>query len=256
MDDIFPVWSFMLFQPEHAPQPHCLNRILLRWCEVNCDFIRSQVLKDTLYFRRTPMVNIDLSIPVMTGDDIFASRFNMYYRQLARAGFNYARARLYPQAVRQYYYAASQGFPFNGFELVQTFEATYCKKPVISLYYDRYEFTGGAHGTTTRTGNTWNTERGVMLSLRDLFKPGYDYKDTILRVVERDARHRQATGQVQYLDNLSENIGKYYDDRNYYLSENGIVIFYPLYTIAPYAAGIQTFTVPWIVFGDNLVISQ
>ena len=221
---------------------------------MNCDFIKSQVLKDTLYYRRIPMVNIDLTIPAITGNDLATSRFNMYYRQQARASFNYARTQLYPQAVRQYQYAVSQNFPFHGYELVQTFDPTYCKKPIISLYYDLYEFTGGAHGSTTRTGNTWDMSRGVVLRLNDFFKPGYDYSKIILRTIENEARRRQETGQVQYLDNLTENIVKYYDDRNFYISETGIVIFYPLYTIAPYVAGIQTFTIPWVIFGDNLII--
>jgi len=221
---------------------------------MNCDFIKSRVFKDTLGFRRVPMVNIDLTIPFIDGHDLFASRFNTYYRNQARTIFNYARAQLYPQAVRQYRYALSQGFPFNGFELVGTFEPTYCKKPVISLFSDLYEFTGGAHGSTSRTGNTWDTGRGVLLRLGDLFKPGYDYRKTIIGVIEREARHRQATGQVDYLDDLEKNIVKYYDDGNFYLSAAGPVIFYPLYTIAPYVAGIQTFTIPWVIFGDNLAI--
>ncbi len=221
---------------------------------MNCDFIKSQVFKDTLRYRSIPMINIDLTIPVLAGHDHAASRFNMYYRHQARTSYNYARARLYPQVVRQYHYASSQNFPFHGFELVQTFEPTYCRKPLISLYYDRYEFTGGAHGVTTRTGNTWDMDRGVLLRLEDLFKPGYDYRRIIIRTIERETRRRQETGQVKYLDNLNENIAKNYDDGNYYLSDAGIVIFYPLYTIAPYAAGIQTFTIPWVLFGDNLAI--
>ena len=221
---------------------------------MNCDFIKSQVFKDTLYYRRIPMVNIDLTVPNMTGHDRVVSRFNMYYRQQAAASFSHARTQLYSQAIRQYHNAMSQGFPFHGFELVQTFEPTYCKKPVISLYYDRYEYTGGAHGSTYRTGNTWDLERGDLLRLRDLFKPGYDYRKIIIRTIEGEARHRQATGQVTYLDNLTENISKYYDDGNFYLSGAGIVICYPLYTIAPYVAGIQTFTIPWVLFGDSLAI--
>ena len=66
---------------------------------MNCDFIKSQVFKDTLYYRRIPMVNIDLTVPNMTGHDRVVSRFNMYYRQQAAASFNYARTQLYPQAV-------------------------------------------------------------------------------------------------------------------------------------------------------------
>lgn len=219
---------------------------------MNCDFIKSQTLKDTFYYRRIPMVAINLSFPQMTGSDYATLRFNMHYRQRARASFAYARTRLYPQAVRQYQYAVSQDFPFNSYELVQTFEPTYCKRPIISLYYDQYEFTGGAHGNTIRKGDTWDLDRGVRMMLSDLFKPNYDYRNVIIKTIENEAQRRQAAGQVLYLDDLSENIIKFYDDENFYLSENGVVIFYPLYTIAPYAAGIQTFTIPWILFGENL----
>lgn len=221
---------------------------------MNCDFIKSQVLKHTFHYRRIPMVSIDLSIPHIAGNDLAASRFNMYYRQRARASFNHARSRLYPQAVKQYQYAMSQGFPFHSFELVQVFEPSYCRKPIVSLYYDQYEYTGGAHGNTIREGNTWDMGRGALLRLSDLFREGYDYRKIIISTIEGEAQRRQATGQVQYLDHLSENIVKFYDDRNYYLSEAGIVIFYPLYTIAPYVAGIQTFTIPWVLFGNNLKI--
>ena len=31
---------------------------------MNCDFIKSQVFKDTLYYRRIPMVNIDLTVRI------------------------------------------------------------------------------------------------------------------------------------------------------------------------------------------------
>jgi len=240
--------------PVQAQDPCCLNRILLRWYKVSCEFIKSQELKDTFYYRRTPMVNVRLSLPHMDGQDYATARFNMYYRQKARASFNYARTRLYPQAVRQYQYAASQEFPFHTYELIQTFEPTYCKKPIVSLYYDQYEFTGGAHGNTVRSADTWDMSRGTLLRLSDLFKAGYDYRTVIIRTIENEALRRQETGQVPYLDDLEENIVKFFDEKNFYLSEIGVVIFYPLYTIAPYVAGIQTFTVPWILFGNNLRI--
>lgn len=219
-----------------------------------CDFIKTQTIKDTLNLNRILMVNINLEYPMMSGYDYTTSRFNMYYKQRAHRSSYYARIKLYPQAVKQYQFAKSQNFPFNAYELVQAFETTYCKKPIISLYYDQYEYTGGAHGNTVRTGNTWDLNKASLINLSDLFAKDYDYKKVIIKAVEAEAQRRKISGKVDYFDNLNENIVKFYDDKNFYLSENGVVVFYPLYTIAPYVAGIQTFTVPWLLFGNSLKI--
>lgn len=199
------------------------------------------------------MVSINIEYPSMSGYDYAVSRFNMYYRQRAYRSHNYARIKLFPQAVEQYQYAKSQNYPFNAYDLVQTFEPTYCKKPIISLYYE-YEYTGGAHGNTVRTGNTWDLNKATLLNLSDLFVKDYDYKKVIIKTIQTEARRRQISGQVQYFDNLDANIIKFYDDKNYYLTEGGVAIFFPLYTIAPYAVGIQVFTVPSLLFGNNIKI--
>jgi hypothetical protein len=219
-----------------------------------CDFINKQTINDKLYYGKTPMIQIDLSFPAMTGHSASMVRFNLYNRQKAFKSYDYARIKLYPQAVKQYQFSKSQGYPFHAYELVQNFDVTYCKKPILSLYFDLYEFTGGAHGNTVRTGNTWDLKRGTLIKLNELFVRDYDYNQIILKTIQAEARHRQISGKADYFENLNENLVKFYDEKNFYLTESGIAIFYPLYTIAPYAVGIQVFVIPYLLFGSNMTV--
>lgn len=219
---------------------------------MNCEFIRKQAIRDKLHYGRTLMVNVNLEFPSMTGHDMVSARFNMVNRQKVNRSYNYARIKLYPQAVKQYQFSKSQNYPFNNYELVQVFEVTYCTKPLLSLFFDLYEYTGGAHGNTVRTGNTWDLKRASLMTLNDFFVSNYDYNKLILKTVEAEAKRRQITGKADYFENLSENLVKFYDEKNFYLTESGFAIFYPLYTIAPYAVGIQVFIIPYLLFGNNL----
>ena len=220
---------------------------------MKCDFIKTQTIKDHLYHNKVLMVNVKIDYPFLASNYSGNSmRFNMHYRQKAQKNYRYASTRFYQAAVKHYNVSVSQGFPFNNFELVEAFEPTYCKKPMISLFYDIYEFTGGAHGNTVRYGNTWDMRRGTLIMLESLFEANYDYKPVMLKYLGAEERRRQITGMAHYFDDLEENLSKYFDPKNYYLTDEGLAIFYPLYTIAPYSEGIQSFIIPYQLFGDNL----
>lgn len=220
---------------------------------MKCNNIKTQTIKDQLYHNKVLMVDVKINYPYL---DMSYSRnsaqFNMHYRQRARKNYRYASTKFYQSAVKQYRMSQAQNFPFHNFEFLEVFESTYCKMPLISLFFDIYEFTGGAHGNTVRSGNTWDIRRGRLLPLEYLFVDDYYYVPIMLDYIETEATRRQITGTAHYFDNLKENIKKYFDPKNYYLDENGIAIFYPLYTIAPYVEGIQVFVVPYKLFGNNL----
>lgn len=220
---------------------------------MKCDFIKTQAIKDRLLHNKVLMVDVKINYPFLVqGYSQNTMRFNTHYRQKAQKNYNYASTKLYQAAVKQYNASKVQGFPFNNFEYVEIFESTYCKKPMISLFYDIYEFTGGAHGNTIRKGNTWDMGRGILITLDSLFVKDYDYTPIIIRFIESEARRRQITGTAHYFENMDENIKNHFDPKNFYLTDEGIAIFYPLYTIAPYSEGIQVFVIPYKVFGDKL----
>lgn len=194
-------------------------------------------------------INYPYSDPGYSGN---SARFNMHYRQRAQKNYRYASTRFYQAAIKHYNISKTQGFPFHNFEYLEVFETTYCKNPFISLFFDTYEFTGGAHGNTVRKSNTWDVRRGHLLPLESLFVKEFDYTSIMLKHIEAEATRRQITGMANYFEDLKINIKKFFDPNNYYLDENGIAIFYPLYTIAPYSEGIQVFIIPYKLFGDNI----
>jgi hypothetical protein len=210
--------------------------------------------QEKLTFQGDVMVEVNVSYPAIDGaiSRRCVRRFNETYEREAQQQRRYARDSMYPDAVSDYKFSQSKGYPFNTYELMQVFEVTYNSIPVLSLYYDVYQYTGGAHGMTERTADTWDLGKCRKLEMKNLFARGYDYERTILKYVEVEALRRQTSGEVQYFDGLTDNIHKYFDEKNYYLSCQGLNVFYPLYSIAPYYVGIQVFTVPYSMFGSNL----
>jgi hypothetical protein len=214
-----------------------------------------KTIQEKLTYQGDVMVEVSVSYPAIDGavSRRCIRRFNEYYEREAQRQRKYARESMYPDAVSDYTFSKSKGYPFNTYELMQVFEVTYNSAPILGLYYDVYQYTGGAHGMTDRTGDTWDLRRCKMLGMGELFAHGYDYTVPIFRYIEAEALRRQTSGEVQYFDGLIENIHKYFEEKNYYLSCQGLIVFYPLYSIAPYYVGIQSFTVPYAVFGDNLM---
>ncbi len=216
--------------------------------------ITKHTLKDDLTYKGVIMVGVQIDYPQISGAVSAQGRkaFNRYYVLQANERMAYARTTMYKSAVEDYEYRQQQGYPFNQYALAQAFEVTLNRPPLVSLYYDVYEYTGGAHGNTTRTGNTWDLQKGRMLKLNELFRPGYQYMPVISAAVTAEAHRREAAGEGYYFDNLDQNLAQYFDPANFYLTSEGLAIFYPLYTISPYAGGINVFEVPYGLFGNNL----
>lgn len=220
---------------------------------MNRPLVIKRQIKDTLNYKDKLMVTIDINYPnIERAKKVVELKINAFYDNRAKMLYERAKKELYRDAVKQYEYAISQGFPFNPYQVVSVFETTYNYPPLLSIYEDVYEYTGGAHGNTVRYSDTWDINTGKRLLLSNLFKRGYDYRTVILKEIERQATMLNNSGQMPFFDDYKVGIIKYFDEKNYYLTTNGLAIYYPLYTIAPYVAGILVFVIPYYIFGRNL----
>lgn len=118
---------------------------------------------------------------------------------------------------------------------------------ILSIRLNLIQFTGGAHPMTYRRDFNFDLKTGNVLKLGDLFneegkKTYKDKVDSIIRnVIEENPDN--------YFVNEFKGIG---DNVQYYLTKDNIVIFYQLYELAPYSAGIPEFKIPYSVFGGNI----
>lgn len=157
----------------------------------------------------------------------------------------YASQTLYKQAIEDYQQAQANGFPFHPHEALLQYEITYNLNCHLSLYRDAYTYTGGAHGSTLRASDTWSLKSGERLSLSAFFPPGENYKPLLLKEILRQANAAMQQNPGIYFDNYPALIREHFNEESYYLTPEGLAIYFQQYEIAPYATGIVVFTIPY-----------
>ena len=156
---------------------------------------------------------------------------------------------LYQQALQSYLELQEQGFPFHTWDARMDFSITYNDNCFLSMYTDRYEYTGGAHGNTIRTSETWELTSGTQRTLGSFFESGVDYRELLVDEIIRQADANMAQEPGIYFEDYRELIAETFNPESFYLTPEGLVIYFQQYDIAPYSTGIVEFTIPYEFIG-------
>lgn len=183
------------------------------------------LLEDTLYFENTPVLSYTINYPQLKDgcDEDALEKVNKFYVTRAKVYENECRTNLFHDASMQLQYTKAHGYPFLPDEVDIRYKVTFNESCILSLYFDHYLFTGGAHGSTLRYSNTWNLNNGQMIS----------------KQLESSVSH------PDYFKNPEQNVSVSFSPDNFYLTPEGIVIYFQQYDIAPYSNGIIEFTIPY-----------
>lgn len=135
--------------------------------------------------------------------------------------------------------------PIGPYQLYSRYKVTNSQN-ITSFYIDYYQFTGGAHGITTRLSYNVDNITGKELKLSDLFKGGYEYKNVInleiANAIQFD-KDKYFTGKDGF-KGISEKQG-------FYVISGNVVIYFNVYEIAPYVTGIPEFYIPFEKFDQK-----
>lgn len=137
------------------------------------------------------------------------------------------------------------------FELNSRYYITKESNDILSFYIDYYQFSGGAHGATTRKAYTIDRKLNKKLSIEELFKQGYDYKS----IIDKEIRNQINQDKEEYFDEGTTYKG-INDETKFYIKGKNLVIYYDQYEIAPYASGIPEFNIPINDFKDNFLYND
>ncbi len=126
------------------------------------------------------------------------------------------------------------------FQVYVDFHVAYLDERFVSLPIAYYCYTGGAHGMSSQVSTNIDLAAGRDLNLEDLFVPGYDFTT----VIASEVRRQRAANADHYFD---ESVAEtdILPDHHFYLTSEGIVVYFDLYEIAPYSTGIPEFTIPY-----------
>ena len=162
-----------------------------------------------------PVLTAEVTLPRCGGKSRRARRFDRYYRQYARAYLKYCEAELLPRAAETMHTALERSAPWSCARAVLAYRVTLVRGDILSLYTEGRE----EHlppRLTLRRAETWDRRTGFLLP-----------------------------GTAAYYPNYGALLRRAFSSRSFYLADDGLHWFYPMYSVAPAAEGIVDFSLPY-----------
>lgn len=210
--------------------------------------IREHLIRNNLYYGDEVLLTYVIKYPEFYSKTYASSaeKLNIYYGSKILLYQKFQIKSLLKLAIEDFNEAKKQDYPFRTYEVYVEYTVTYNKECILSLYFDKYQYTGGAHGITNREADSWNLLKADKINLSELYVgDNKDLKNYFTDEINMQIKMNIDAGNNYYFDNYEELVYEYFNPRNFYLNEEGVIIYYQLYEIAPYVSGIMTFTIPY-----------
>ena len=188
--------------------------------------------------------NISVPQPVLTSGANLR-RIRRFYRLQARAYLRYCERRLFPLARQEYVAAQSVSAPLPCFHAALTYQITYNENNLWSLYTQSWEALGSGCTFLSRYGDTWDLSSGSPVPLNRFFPSVKKWKKTFFKCAAQEISRQESSGVSRYHPDWQKRLHRCFNSRNFYLTPEGITVFYPMYSIAPPVEGIPVFTIPF-----------
>jgi hypothetical protein len=131
----------------------------------------------------------------------------------------------------------------NAMTFTADYEVFRSDERIVSITQLIYQFTGGAHGMSLLIGYTIDLVNERRMQLPHLFAAGTNYPERLNWFIrEEGAKRKLPMWEFKGID----------DDSAFYLNDEGIVLFFQQYEIAPYSEGIIRMLIPYSRVADIL----
>lgn len=141
---------------------------------------------------------------------------------------------------------ATEGFRLRKVQVDVSHSVTYNAGDLLSVTIKEWAYTGGAHPMSYLRAFTFDTRTGDRLALADIFRPDADYRARLnaamgAQIAERKIPVFSFTPFAGVKDN-----------QEFYLTADGLVVYYQLYAYTPYVFGFLEFPIPYAQLADLL----
>lgn len=120
--------------------------------------------------------------------------------------------------------------------LNSTYQYFYAGK-IASIWISSDNYTGGAHGIYWLDSYTLNVGNGWVYTFSELFQQDSGGVNYVTASILKEI----GSPGGGYFDNAAGTVAAYEGNYNFLINGDSIVVYFPLYDIAPYVAGIQHF---------------
>ncbi len=205
------------------------------------------IVEKNMKYMGTPVLHYKIEYPRFGSpyDREELEPINRWYRDQATELQRKYETENYAEAVELFESSRENQLPFHMFEALSVYNVTYNQNDLISLYYDHYNYSGGAHGTTIRASDTWSLKKRCRIELYQLCSDPERMRRLILDRINEQIAAQIRSGEGMYFDDYVKLTAENFHPENFYLTPGGLVIYYQQYDVAPYASGIPEFNLPF-----------
>lgn len=200
-----------------------------------------------------PVLTYEICVPTVKTNSLFHAthRVNDFYRADGAAFTKALRLQQLPNALQNYRMLAPCG-EFLCWSVRRYYTQMYSRPGLNSIFLDTYCHLGEGSQRLSRVAHTFSANCGKM-KLCDFFKHGYNYYAAFYEHIYDEICRNAALSPSQFYNDWQAQLSRSFCVQNYYLADDGFVVFFPQRTLAPLACGIISFLVPYSVFGSNLI---
>lgn len=191
-----------------------------------------------------PVLTAELNLPQPVGEGRGLRRLCRYYEQFGRSYLRYCERFLFPQAAEAYRDALSASAPLPACTASLTHRITWNGDGVLSLFTDSCE-SCGTRPLRVRRGDTWDLNTFLPVSLADCFPPRCNYRKRVQDHAAGCIETQLAAQTSVYREDWRRALRRGFNRENFYLSSEGLCIFYQMFVLAPPMEGIPVFCLPY-----------
>lgn len=177
--------------------------------------------------------------------DRTARRIKRFYQLECRAFLRYCERCLYPQAAAEYRAALEASRPLPVFRAELGYQVTYHQGGLWSLYTQVRESVGSGAALVTRRGDTWDLAAGYPVPLNDFFPAGTAWRKRLLAHAAEEMERRERAGVCRWKEGWRRELRRRFNPQNFYLTQEGLAYFWPMYALGPAAEGVPVFVLPY-----------
>jgi len=149
----------------------------------------------------------------------------------------------YAKAIATDDTSESAGENVSDLEYTMSYEVKKSSDAVVSVLLSIYSYTGGPHGATVYKAVNFDMNSAMSIDMQYVTGvPAEEYtsfiKANILEKMKKEADGTYFSTEDGALDGV-------FNDKQFFITESGITVFFQEYDIAPYSMGLQMFEIPY-----------
>lgn len=198
-------------------------------CENDIEILHDTIIKDD------ENVNINLKIPSLKGleDKKFENKINNKIKEQIYSKLADVKAKKEKDSK----FAKEKDFDIPNYQFRSDYIITYKKNSIINIVITTYSFTGGEYGVDYKKSIIIDINKCKEINLQDLFEENINFQ----KIISEKIKEKVNKSSIYYKDRFQE----INYDQNFYLTDEGLVIYFDMLSLAPQAMGIPEFNLDY-----------